>query len=84
MPSVERTVRGQYDGYLAERGVDDNSTAETYVATELSIDSDRWRGVPFRLRTGKRLPVNAVEVVVEFRRPLARPRQAPTTWPRHR
>jgi glucose-6-phosphate 1-dehydrogenase len=67
--SVEWTVRGQYAGYLAENGVEENSTTETYVATELFIDSDRWRGVPFRLRTGKHLPLNAVEVVVEFRRP---------------
>jgi glucose-6-phosphate 1-dehydrogenase len=73
--SLGRTVLGQYSGYRDERGVPAGSTTETFVATELEIDSDRWRGVPFRLRTGKQLPVDAVEVVVEFRR--QQPQSAP-------
>lgn len=73
--SLGRTVLGQYAGYRDERGVPAGSTTETFVATELEIDSDRWRGVPFRLRTGKQLPVDAVEVVVEFRR--QQPQSAP-------
>jgi glucose-6-phosphate 1-dehydrogenase len=60
-------VLGQYDGYLDEEGVKPGSTVETYAAIRLAIDSWRWSGVPWIVRTGKRLAVTAVEVVVEFR-----------------
>ena len=63
------TVRGQYVGYLDEPGVADQSTTETFVATTLSIESWRWAGVPFHVRTGKHMPGNATEAVVELRRP---------------
>jgi glucose-6-phosphate 1-dehydrogenase len=62
-------VRGQYHGYRSERGVDPASTVETFAAVRLHIDSWRWAGVPFFIRAGKRLPVTATEIVVEFRRP---------------
>lgn len=62
-------VRAQYRGYRKERGVAPTSTIETFVALRLAIDSWRWAGVPFYLRAGKRLPVRATEVVVEFKRP---------------
>ena len=65
-PSV---VRGQYRGYREEDGVDPGSDVETYVALRLEIDSWRWAGVPFLIRTGKHLPVTATEAVVEFNAP---------------
>ncbi|MFI5938263.1 glucose-6-phosphate dehydrogenase [Actinoplanes sp. NPDC051494] len=67
--SPETTVRGQYEGYRDETGVKPGSQTETFVATRLTIDNDRWAGVPFLLRTGKSMPGTATEVVVEFRPP---------------
>ncbi len=62
-------VRGQYDGYLDERGVAADSTVETYVACRFEIDSWRWSGVPFFVRAGKSLGGAALEAVVELREP---------------
>lgn len=62
-------VRGQYDGYREEDGVAPDSDVETYVALRLEIESWRWAGVPFFLRTGKRLADTALEALVEFREP---------------
>jgi len=62
-------VRGQYDGYRAVPGVRPQSTVETYVAVSLIIDNWRWAGVPILIRAGKELPLTAVEVTVEFKRP---------------
>jgi glucose-6-phosphate 1-dehydrogenase len=62
-------VRGQFRGYREEPGVASDSGVETYVAARLAIDAWRWADVPFYVRTGKRLPVTATEVLVEFRRP---------------
>ncbi len=59
-------VRGQYRGYTQELGRD--STTETYVALKLYIDNFRWEGVPFYLRTGKRLKEKKTEAVVVFKR----------------
>jgi glucose-6-phosphate 1-dehydrogenase len=67
--SPERTVRGQYDGYLDVPGVAEGSTVETYIATRLFADSWRWEGVPMLIRAGKHMPVTATEVVIRFRRP---------------
>ncbi len=71
-------VRGQYgSGYIEghrvaayreEQGIPPSSTAETYVAMRLFVDNWRWEGVPFYLRTGKRLPKRATEISVQFRR----------------
>jgi glucose-6-phosphate 1-dehydrogenase len=63
------TVRGQYDGYRDEDGVDADSDVETFVALRAEIDSWRWAGVPFYIRAGKRLATTATEVLVEFKRP---------------
>ena len=64
------TICGQpVPGYREEPGVAPNSTTETYVALRLSIDSWRWAGVPFYLRTGKRLAKRASEVRIEFKPP---------------
>jgi glucose-6-phosphate 1-dehydrogenase len=71
------TVRGQYGpgvvngqavpGYRQEERVNPESTTETYVALQLFIDSWRWAGVPFLLRTGKRLPKRVSEIAIQFR-----------------
>ncbi|GAA1952674.1 glucose-6-phosphate dehydrogenase [Microbacterium deminutum] len=62
-------IRGQYDGYQDIDGVAEGSTTETYAALRLEIDNWRWQGVPFYIRTGKRLPVTQTEVRVVFREP---------------
>jgi glucose-6-phosphate 1-dehydrogenase len=56
-------------GYLQEKGVPADSKTETFVAMELMVDNWRWQGVPFYVRTGKRLPRKLTEVAVTFRRP---------------
>ncbi len=60
-------VRGQYEGYTAEPGVDPESRTETYVGAKLHIDNWRWRNVHFYLRTGKRLPAKTTEIAVTFK-----------------
>jgi glucose-6-phosphate 1-dehydrogenase len=83
-------VRGQYDAgviegqavpaYRAEPNVDPDSAVETFVALRLMIDNWRWAGVPFYLRTGKRLPKRWTEIAIRFRRaPHALFRDAPIT-----
>jgi glucose-6-phosphate 1-dehydrogenase len=62
-------VRGQYRGYQDEAGVEGGSDTETYVAARLCIESWRWAGVPWLVRTGKSLPVTATEAVIEFKSP---------------
>jgi len=62
-------VRGQYDGYLGIDGVAPNSTTETYAALRLDIENWRWSGVPFFIRTGKRLPATQTELRLVFKRP---------------
>jgi glucose-6-phosphate 1-dehydrogenase len=62
-------VRGQFQGYRDEPGVAPDSDVETYAAVRLYIDSWRWQGVPFFLRSGKKLKVTATEVLVELRSP---------------
>ncbi|MCW2613603.1 MAG: glucose-6-phosphate 1-dehydrogenase [Frankiales bacterium] len=69
-------VRGQYDqgwlagqrvvGYRSEEGVDPASRTETYAAVRLEVETRRWAGVPFYLRTGKRLPRRVTEIAVLF------------------
>ena len=72
------TARGQYThgwqgeeevvGYLEEQGVAKGSTTETYAAVKLLVDTRRWAGVPFYLRTGKRLGKRVTEIAVVFKR----------------
>jgi glucose-6-phosphate 1-dehydrogenase len=62
-------VRGQYAGYREESGVAKNSDVETFCALRLGIDSWRWQGVPWYLRSGKYLPATATEVLVELKPP---------------
>ncbi|WP_127958420.1 glucose-6-phosphate dehydrogenase [Serratia microhaemolytica] len=75
----ENTVRGQYTagfvqgkkvpGYLDEEGANKHSSTETFVSIRVDIDNWQWAGVPFYLRTGKRLPSKCSEVVVYFKSP---------------
>lgn len=75
----EVAVRGQYGagilngeavpGYREEPGVQPNSQTPTYVAVKLEIDNWRWQGIPFYIRTGKRLPKKVTEIAVVFKRP---------------
>ena len=62
-------VRGQYRGYRSEDGVAPDSNVETYAALRLDIDSWRWAGVPFYLRSGKCVDATVTEVVVTLKRP---------------
>ena len=73
----ENTIRGQYvasevdgqkvKGYREEDGVDPNSTTETYAAIKFFVDNWRWEGVPFYVRTAKRMPTKVTEVVIHFK-----------------
>ncbi|WP_233592221.1 MULTISPECIES: glucose-6-phosphate dehydrogenase [unclassified Flavobacterium] len=71
------TVRGQYEkasikgkpiaGYLQEKGVKDNSITETFVAMKFYLDNWRWQGVPFYVRTGKRMKEKQSSIVIQFK-----------------
>lgn len=73
----ENVIRGQYtnstvrgesiDGYREENDVSEQSKTETYVAMKFFIDNWRWAGVPFYIRTGKRMPTRVTEVVIHFK-----------------
>ncbi|TNC79622.1 MAG: glucose-6-phosphate dehydrogenase [Oleiphilus sp.] len=64
---TESTVRGEYlPGYREEKGVAKDSRTETYIGLKLFINNSRWNGVPFYVRTGKRLPTRVTEVVIHF------------------
>jgi glucose-6-phosphate 1-dehydrogenase len=65
-------VRGQYVGYRKEPGVAENSDVETFCALRLFIDSWRWEGVPWYLRSGKCLAATAAEVIVQLKPPPQR------------
>ena len=77
MDVQDKTVRGQYSAghvgghnasaYYFEKGVDNDSDTETFVALEAEIDNWRWAGVPFYLRTGKRLAKKTSEIVIQFK-----------------
>ncbi len=64
-----QVVYGQYEGFREEEGIDPESRTETFVALRAEIDADRWRGVPFLLRTGKALAEGRRVVTVTFRDP---------------
>lgn len=81
-----RVVRGQYRSYVDEPGVAPGSDTETFVALRFEIESWRWAGVPWLIRAGKNLPVNATEAIVEFTTPprmLFAPEGAPAPHPNH-
>jgi glucose-6-phosphate 1-dehydrogenase len=62
-------VRGQYRGYRQVTGVPADSRVETFAAIRLRLDTWRWAGVPFYIRTGKCLPITVAEVLVELKQP---------------
>ena len=74
---ITNSIRGQYTsatikgekvpGYREEKGVNSDSRTETYVALKFFVDNWRWGGVPFYIRTGKRLPTKVTEVVIHFK-----------------
>jgi glucose-6-phosphate 1-dehydrogenase len=69
-PLTEKNlVRGQFRGYLAEKGVAPSSQTETFAALRLDVNSWRWQGVPFYIRAGKSLPVTCTEILARFRKP---------------
>lgn len=70
---TSEVVLGQYDGYRDVEGVAEDSTVDTFVAAKLWVDTDRWRGVPFLLRTGKMLGVSAQRVSLVFKKPATTP-----------
>jgi glucose-6-phosphate 1-dehydrogenase len=71
IPAIEpkNLIRGQFVGYLDEKGVAPNSTVETFAALQLEIKSWRWDGVPFFIRAGKNLPVTCMEVMARLKKP---------------
>ncbi len=82
----DQIVRGQYRHYADEPGVQDGSDTETFVAVRFEIDSWRWAGVPWLIRTGKALPTTQTEAVVEFTTPprlLFAAEDAPSPHPNH-
>jgi len=76
--ALDNSVRGQYKagayrdgavpGYLDDEGVPDDSLTETYVALRAEVESWRWSGVPFYLRTGKRMEDKVTEIIINFRK----------------
>ena len=60
-------VRGQFKGYLSEAGVKPDSKTETFAALRMSINSQRWEGVPIYIQAGKNLPVSCTEILVRLK-----------------
>ena len=67
--AAAHAVAGQYDGYLEAEGVAADSKTPTFAALRLYVDTPRWEGVPFHLRTGKAMAAKSTEVAVQFRAP---------------
>ena len=65
----ENIILGQYHGYKDEAGVDPNSGTPTYLAGTIFVDNWRWKGVPFNVMTGKKMPYGCVEVVIKLKEP---------------
>src|SRR6478609_11314188 len=70
-------VLGQYEGYLDVKGIKPGSTTDTFVAARMWVDNDRWRGVPFLLRTGKRMGGSTQRVSILLREPTDAPFEVP-------
>lgn len=64
---LKSTVRGQYEGYLKEEKISPKSNTESYAMAKLEIENKRWSGVPFYVRTGKRLQGTVTSVIVQFK-----------------
>jgi glucose-6-phosphate 1-dehydrogenase len=63
----ENVIRGQYDTYREEDRVLNTSDTETFVALKLHVNNNRWKGVPFYIRTGKKMPKKSTEIVIQFK-----------------
>jgi glucose-6-phosphate 1-dehydrogenase len=63
----KNVVRGQYVGYRQEEKVSPTSNTETFVALKVHIENFRWAGVPFYIRTGKRMPEKSTQIVIQFK-----------------
>jgi glucose-6-phosphate 1-dehydrogenase len=70
-------VLGQYEGYRDVPGIADDSTTDTFVAARMWVDNDRWRGVPFLMRTGKRMAGSTQRVSIVLREPKDAPFDVP-------
>jgi len=62
-------VLGQYKGYKQEKDVDRHTSTETFAALKLAVNNRRWQGVPFYLRTGKKLDEKIAKIVIQFKKP---------------
>lgn len=73
IPALEEknVIRGQFRGYLDEKGVAPDSKVETFAALRVDVNSWRWQGVPFYVRAGKNLPFTCTEIVCRLRKPPA-------------
>lgn len=61
-------VLGQYEGYTKEKFIDDNSKTDTYALLKMEVDNQRWKGVPFYLKTGKTMPEKYIAIKVNFKK----------------
>jgi glucose-6-phosphate 1-dehydrogenase len=62
-------VRGQYEGYNREKDVDVHSATETFIALKLTLDTPRWKDVPFYIRTGRKMPKKATDISIHYKKP---------------
>jgi len=65
---ITDVLRGQYEGYQQEKDVDPNSTTDTFAALQMFVDTPRWTGVPFYLKTGKKLKAKETEIHIKFKK----------------
>ncbi|MBI5613997.1 glucose-6-phosphate dehydrogenase [Candidatus Gottesmanbacteria bacterium] len=68
--AMGQTVRGQYQGYLLEKQIARDSKTETFFAGKFLVDTPRWNGVPFYLRTGKKLKTKVTEISLHYKKPV--------------
>jgi glucose-6-phosphate 1-dehydrogenase len=67
--TAEKIVFGQYEGFRQEKNVDPASETETYAAIKLEVNNERWKGVPFYLKTGKQLRDKMAKIVIQYKKP---------------
>lgn len=67
----DKVVFGQYRGFQQEKDIAPNSETETYAAVKLAVNNQRWQGVPFYLRTGKKLQDKMAKIVIQYKKPSA-------------
>lgn len=65
----EKIILGQYSGYLQEKDVAAQSQTETFASVKLAVNNNRWQGIPFYLRTGKKLHDKMAKIVIQFKKP---------------